>query len=266
MLAPSTTRNGSSAFDVRSPVLRRYDSIFDGSAFRPAKVSASLPRRWEAAGALAASTGTRARNPMVRASGSAWCHRAWAASHPGSGSMPASRNTRMSWAAARAPALRARARPPAWSSKCTYFSLSGDAAGAAGGPAGRMSTMTTSSRSSGQDWPASAPRVRSRAFGDAGCHTTTLTARHGVNVPAGGTGTWRQSLYQRGSSPRPAAPPRGPGSGRRFASPGLRRHRFISPVTSPANARSSRARPATRPRGKVLNSIRARDAMAFSTS
>ena len=142
-------------------------------------------------------TDTYAQKPSVSASETAWCQRACAASSPASAITSPSRNTRMGCAAARAPALRARARPNPRRSWRTSFTSSGAETGRAGSSSGGSepsSTTTTSSNARGQSCPSSPASVSASAPGASKQGTTTLTGSVGAKVAASGSRIRRQSL------------------------------------------------------------------------
>ena len=110
-MCPVTALNRSSCPEVMSPVRAMWRSSHGRSKGRSANSSASVPGRCRTAPESIPAADTYAQKPSVNASETAWCQRACAASRPDSGITSPSRNTRIGCAAARAPALRARAQP-----------------------------------------------------------------------------------------------------------------------------------------------------------
>ena len=175
-----------------------------GSAGRPASSSRSGPRCARTAAASIPATDTQAQKPSVSASLMAWCQRACAETSPASGITSPSRKTRMSWAAAATPVLRARASPNPRRSWRITFTASGVRTGPASGGSDPSSTTTTSSSPRGQACRSSPARVSASASGASKQGTIALTGSAGANAPGSGSSTCRQSLCR-------TAAGRGPG-------------------------------------------------------
>ena len=114
----------------------------------------------------------------------------------------------MGCAAARAPALRARASPKPRRAWRTSFTSSGPETGRAGSSSGGSepsSTTTTSSSARGQSCPSSPASVSASASGASKQGTTTLTGSVGLNVSAAGSRIRRQSLWRTAAGRGPAA-------------------------------------------------------------